>query len=73
MIYETKNGINNLFLEWGDKLLNAYGKTREEGYNKDLSLRYLSYSTDNGAFYNTLRPKLSCNPIQNKSCQETLI
>jgi len=46
----SSNGINNAMMEWGDVLLNKYGKDRN-GVEKDFTLNYLGYSTDNGAYY----------------------
>ena len=43
-------GVNRALEEWGDRLLQRYGKTREMSY-RDYSLNYLGYSTDNGAYY----------------------
>ena len=37
-------------LRWGDYLLHAYGKRRDAAWDRDFTLRYLGYSTDNGAF-----------------------
>ena len=41
-------GIRPSFEKWGDKMLNYYGKTRDGGHERDLTLQYLGYSTDNG-------------------------
>ena len=46
----TAGGVNQGFEQWGDKLLQRYGKSREMTY-RDYSLNYLGYSTDNGAYY----------------------
>ncbi len=43
-------GINSVMLGWGDVLLQQYGKERD-AYKRDFTLRYLGYSTDNGAYY----------------------
>ena len=37
-------------LGWGDAILATYSKQRE-AYKRDFTLRYLGYSTDNGAYY----------------------
>ena len=44
-------GVNAALEFWGDALLATYGKSRIATYATDFGLRYLSYSTDNGAFY----------------------
>jgi len=46
----SDNGINRAMMEWGDVLLQKYGKDRS-GPENDMTLNYLGYSTDNGAFY----------------------
>ena len=38
-------------LGWGDLLLLRSGKKRAAAWDLDYSLRYLGYSTDNGAYY----------------------
>ena len=43
-------GVNNAMMAWGDALLHKYGKGRA-AVDDDLTLNYLGYSTDNGAFY----------------------
>ena len=40
-------GVNRAMEEWGDVLLAAYGKERY-AYRRDLAVRQLGYSTDNG-------------------------
>ena len=52
LMYQSSAGIRDTYLEWGDILLDVYGKTRN-GWEKDISLKFLSYSTDNGAYYMT--------------------
>eukprot|EP01084_Bolivina_argentea_P143819 252495_1 len=50
----TRNGggINKGMQEWGNRQLQYYG-VREKGnsHNRDFTLQYLGYSTDNGAYY----------------------
>ena len=46
----TGAGVNAAFEAWGNTLLAHYGKQRAVTYD-DYALRYLAYSTDNGAFY----------------------
>ena len=40
-------GVNRAMEEWGDVLLAAYGKERY-AYRRDLAVRQLGFSTDNG-------------------------
>lgn len=40
-------GVNEAFEAWGDRLLQRYGKDRQQTYT-DYALNYLGYSTDNG-------------------------
>ena len=44
------SGVNSVMLGWGDAVLATYSKQRE-AYKRDFTLRYLGYSTDNGAYY----------------------
>lgn len=44
------HGVNRAMMRWGEILLNKYGKDRS-GHERDMTLNYLGYSTDNGAFY----------------------
>ena len=44
-------GINAAMKKWGSLLLEVYGKTAGSGHERDLTLQYVGYSTDNGAFY----------------------
>jgi len=43
--------VNSVMQAWGDRLLHRYGKERYAFRGKDLTTRYLGYSTDNGAYY----------------------
>ena len=43
-------GPTDAVLHWGDQMLTQYEKTRK-GPDFDLTLTYLGYSTDNGAYY----------------------
>ena len=43
-------GINDAMMEWGDVLLNAYGKTRDAAYF-DPTVSTLQYNTDHGSYY----------------------
>ena len=45
------SGVAPAMIAWGDKLLAAYGKRRAAAWERDMTLRYLGYSTDNGAYY----------------------
>ena len=40
-------GVNQAMTDWGDVLLTKYGKERY-AYRRDLAVRQLGYSTDNG-------------------------
>ena len=40
-------GVNRAMMDWGDVLLAKYGKERY-AYRRDLAVRQLGYSTDNG-------------------------
>jgi len=48
----SRGGISAAMMAWGDVLLERYGKTRDGAWDgRDVTLQYLGYSTDNGAFY----------------------
>eukprot|EP00039_Didymoeca_costata_P026389 m.15829 g.15829 ORF g.15829 m.15829 type:complete len:770 (+) comp5505_c0_seq1:20-2329(+) len=68
--------VNEAFEEWGDKLLNKFGKKRDNTYN-DYALKYLGYSTDNGAFYYYQTedgvPGKRVPPTTGKTYEQTLI
>lgn len=49
-ILAVDHGINRTWSEWGHALTDLYGKKRPTN-DADLSLKYLSYWTDNGAAY----------------------
>lgn len=44
------SGVNQAMTDWGSVLLARYGKDRSFA-DRDLTLRYIGYSTDNGAYY----------------------
>lgn len=44
-------GVNNAMMAWGDAMLARTGKKRLAAWDKDFTLQYLGYSTDNGAYY----------------------
>ncbi|BCM92036.1 hypothetical protein IAD21_03915 [Abditibacteriota bacterium] len=44
------DGINSTFRSWGDAITDTSGKARPAD-DADLSVKYLGYWTDNGAFY----------------------
>jgi len=50
-IIQLGSGVNSVMQAWGDRLLHRYGKERYAYRGKDLTVRYLGYSTDNGAYY----------------------
>ena len=57
------DGIRNAFTEWGAKLQNMHGTKRP---SVDVTLDYLQYSTDNGAYY-------YYNTEPNKTYEETML
>merc|ERR1711968_68957 len=65
IISYTHGGPRKAMEEWGTRLLNRYGKSREESF-ADFTTNYLQYSTDNGAFYYYLTEN-------NKTYEETII
>jgi hypothetical protein len=50
VIISASSGVSKAMMDWGDLLLNKYGKDRK-AVDYDFTLNYLGYSTDNGAFY----------------------
>ena len=50
IIYYSSSGINKLMIEWGKLMQNVYNKTNQYRLN-DLTINYLGYYTDNGAYY----------------------
>jgi hypothetical protein len=47
-----ENGINAAMSEWGSLLRDVYSKpSLQSARSKDITLQYLGYSTDNGAYY----------------------
>ena len=47
-----RGGVNAAMSQWGELLRRVYDKpTVQEARDKDLTLRYLGYTTDHGAFY----------------------
>lgn len=60
-------GINSAMSEWGTLLRKAYGKPDLlEARGKDMTLQYLGYNTDNGAYY-------YYNTVAGMNYQDTLI
>lgn len=60
-------GINSAMKEWGTLLRGVYGKSDLLGSrSKDITLQYLGYNTDNGAYY-------YYNTVPNMNYEETLI
>ncbi|KAK6165977.1 hypothetical protein SNE40_022776 [Patella caerulea] len=50
MVFYSPNGINKAFEEWGSLMKDFYGK--DPSYRKaDMTINYLGYYTDNGAYY----------------------
>lgn len=50
ILYYSSEGINKAFEGWGSLLRTAYGRS-DEARDKDLTINYLGYWTDNGAYY----------------------
>ena len=45
-------GVNRAMREWGDAQLEYFGqRKRGNSHDRDFTLQYLGYSTDNGAYY----------------------
>eukprot|EP01084_Bolivina_argentea_P143820 252497_1 len=59
-------GVNRAMRAWGDRQLQYYGKKRGNAHERDYTLQYLGYSTDNGAYY-----YYETEP--NKNYQQTMI
>lgn len=47
-VVQLSSGVNQAMEEWGDALLQFYGKERY-AYKRDFAIQKLGYSTDNGA------------------------
>ncbi|KAK7102674.1 uncharacterized protein [Littorina saxatilis] len=50
LVYYCSLGVNQAFEGWGGHLRDRYGRT-DKFVNDDLSINYLGYWTDNGAYY----------------------
>ncbi|CAF2075690.1 unnamed protein product [Rotaria magnacalcarata] len=50
IIYYSPRGINEGLREWGQTMQQAYNRTNQNRLN-DLTINYLGYYTDNGAYY----------------------
>lgn len=50
IVFYSLNGINDGVKEWGQTMQKAYNRTNKYRLN-DLSINYLGYYTDNGAYY----------------------
>jgi len=50
IIFYSSDGINQLIKQWGKTMQNIYSKTNKYRLN-DLTINYLGYYTDNGAYY----------------------
>jgi hypothetical protein len=44
-------GVNHAMRSWGALMLSYYGKDPSNAHSRDLTLQYLGFSTDNGAYY----------------------
>ena len=60
----VEGGVNAAMMNWGDVFLGRFGKHRHAAWEKDLTLQYLGYSTDHGAYY----WYLSCSLLLSFSC-----
>ncbi|ETN98481.1 hypothetical protein RFI_39015, partial [Reticulomyxa filosa] len=59
-------GINRAMRQWGSFMLQYYNRDLENSWDRDFTLQYLGYSTDNGAFY-------YYHTEANKTYQQTII
>jgi len=50
-VISVGEGISSAMDSWGDLLLGEYGARGRYDYRNDLGMKYLGYSTDNGAYY----------------------
>jgi hypothetical protein len=50
IVFYSSKGINEGVREWGETMQKAYNRTNQYRLN-DLSINYLGYYTDNGAYY----------------------
>ncbi|UJR07070.1 hypothetical protein I4U23_011358 [Adineta vaga] len=50
MVFYSANGINTGFREWGKMMQTEYNRTQKYR-SSDLTINYLGYYTDNGAYY----------------------
>ncbi|CAF3069093.1 unnamed protein product [Rotaria sp. Silwood2] len=50
IIYYSSNGINQLMEQWGITMQKSFNRTNKYRLN-DLTINYLGYYTDNGAYY----------------------
>ncbi|CAF0870990.1 unnamed protein product [Rotaria sp. Silwood1] len=50
IIYYSSNGINQLMEQWGITMQKVFNRTNQYRLN-DLTINYLGYYTDNGAYY----------------------
>ncbi|CAF3811944.1 unnamed protein product [Rotaria sp. Silwood1] len=50
IVFYSSKGINKGIREWGQMMQRAYNRTNQHRLN-DLTINYLGYYTDNGAYY----------------------
>ncbi|CAF5223035.1 unnamed protein product, partial [Rotaria magnacalcarata] len=50
IIYYSSDGINHLMEQWGSLMQKVFNRTNKYRLN-DLTINYLGYYTDNGAYY----------------------
>jgi hypothetical protein len=50
IVFYSPRGINNGIREWGQTMQHAFNRTNQNRLN-DLTINYLGYYTDNGAYY----------------------
>lgn len=51
IMYASNGGVNQAVRRWGAAMQSYYGKKPGAAIARDLTLEYMGYSTDNGAYY----------------------
>ena len=65
IVFYSSQGINKAVREWGQTMQRVFNRTNEHRLN-DLSLNYIGYYIDNGAYY-------CYNTLPGKNYQDTMI